>query len=308
MDIFLDLYIELLPILAFLPIGYFLKNKYNLSLSWATKLLINILLPALVFYNILQADMTKLAIIPPLAFILAMTMNLPALLASRTFASDSNPHLLRSAFAFYNIAFFGVPTVTALYGEESVPVLICIYIGCGFYGDTIGYFQVAKTNLSNKQAFIKAAKIPLFYTFVAALITKISGVEAPEALQGTMSVVGWVVSAIGMMVIGINLSGVNFKKLDFPYFGKLMSLRMGAGIVIMAVLLTAEYYWIDSLEIEDQMMLALVPFFPIAATLTIFATFLKTEQEKSALLLLFSLIVALVFIPTVAVIMEQIFG
>lgn len=300
MEIFLKLYAALLPVVAFVGVGYLLKKKTNISTSWVSPLLIKVLMPILVIYHVSQTEVSKIAIIPAITFLLALTMNLPAYLAHRSFAKKANYHLLSCAFAFFNVAFFGLPTVKALFGENEVPTLICIYIGTALYGDTIGYFQVARTKLSVRESLMKVLKIPLLYTFVVAIAGRLLGLALPSAIDPAMGVIGWIVSALGMTIIGVNLVGVDFGKLSPGYLGKVFGLRILSAVLILGLLLWLEHSLIGQLEGKDLKMLALLPFFPVAANVTVFASFLKTEEERSALLVGLSLLIALVLVPLVA--------
>lgn len=47
-------------------------------------------------------------------------------------------------------------------------------------------------------------------------------------------------------------------------------------------------------------MLALIPLFPVAANVTVYASFLGSKEEASALLVLFSMALSLILVPLVA--------
>lgn len=274
-----------------------------MSTAWVSPLLIKVLMPILVIYHVSQTEVAKIAVIPVITFLLALSMNLPAYLAHRSFAKQANFHLLSCSFAFFNVAFFGLPTVRALFGESEIPTLICIYIGTAFYGDTIGYFQVAHIQSSAKASLIKVFKIPLLYVLVISIMGRLLGVTLPSGIEPVMGVVGWVVSALGMMIIGVNLAGVDFRKLHLPYFGKVFGLRMLASVLILGLMIWVEHALIGQLRRKDLQMLALLPVFPIAANVTVFASFLKTEEEQSALLVALSLLVSLGLVPLAATVM-----
>jgi len=146
--------------MAFIPVGYWVSKKFNFKSDYISKPLINVLLPLLVFTNMLDAEASKLVILPILTFLLALGMNFVAIAVQKKIATESDPLLLRSSFSFFNIAFFGIPTVTALFGEDKVSVLICIYLGSALYGDSIGYYQVAKTKYPKGKALKEMLKIP----------------------------------------------------------------------------------------------------------------------------------------------------
>ncbi|MCF2517499.1 AEC family transporter [Dyadobacter sp. CY351] len=304
METLLKLYGELFPVMAFIPAGYLISKKFDFNSDYISKPLINVLLPLLVFTNMLDAEASKLIVLPILTFLLALGMNFAAKLAQNKLASETDPLLLRSSFSFFNIAFFGIPTVTALFGEDKVSVLICIYLGSALYGDTIGYYQVAKTKYPAKKAFKEMLSIPFLYVFVAGIICKIAGLETPEFVKPALGVVSFAVSAAGMMIVGFQLASVDFKNIKIPYFSKLLGFRTLAAIIILGVIAFAASFIAKDLEEEDYKMLALVPLFPIAANVTVFAAFLKADEEQSSILVFLSMLLSVVLVSAATFFMQ----
>jgi predicted permease len=300
MEIILNLFKNLLPILAFIGVGYLVKLKFNFKPSYISTPLVFLLLPVLVIYNVSEAATSKILIIPVVAFLVSLSMNIPALIAYRTFAKKENPNLIRSSFTFFNVLFFGIPVVTALFGKEATSTLICVYLGTAFYGDIIGYFQVAKTKLSTKEAIKEMLKVPYLYVFIAAIGIKIWGIEIPDEVAPTMNAVSWIVSALGMMIVGLHLTEVDFKKLNIPYFGKLLGFRTVAAVIIGLLIIGGEFIIWENLETEDYLMLALLPFLPVASNISLFASYLETEEERFSLVVVLSIGLSLVFVSILA--------
>ncbi len=301
MEVFLDFYKHLFPYLLFIPLGYWVNKRKWLSKKWITNPLIYFFMPVLVINHILEADAVKLAILPVISFALAASMVLPAKLAFKKLDKADNPFLIKSSFSFFNVAFFGIPVVTALFGADGVTVLICIYVGTALYGNTIGYYQVARSKYSTREAIAKIFKIPFIYVFLLALLFKFVKIEMPASLVPVVDVFSVAVSAGGMMIVGMNVLKVNFDALAKRYFSKLLALRVMSALAIMALLVMLEYAVIDYLEKEDRQMLALIPFFPVAANVTVYASFLGSKEEKSALLVLLSMLLSLILVPIAAV-------
>lgn len=303
MENLLKLYGELLPVMAFVLAGYLVAKKFDFNSDFVSKPLINVLLPLIVFTNMLDAEPSKLLTLPFVTFILALAMNYLAIPVQRKFATETDPLLLRSSFSFFNIAFFGIPIVKALFGEESVSVLICIYLGSALYGDTIGFYQVAKTKFSPKRARREVLSIPFLYVFVVGVICKIFEVETPEVLKPALSVVSFVVSAAGMFIVGLQLGNVDFGKIRFPYFAKILGIRTVAAAAIITLLILAISVVAGNVEEDDIRMLALVPLFPVAANVTVFAAFLKADEEQSSLLVFLSMMLSVLQVSIATVVM-----
>ncbi len=303
MEIFTNLYLSLLPYLLCIPVGFFLKKKKILPQKFVHKPLLFLFMPILVIDHVLEASVEKLAILPVISFGLAALMVIPATWIYKQFKDLENPHLLRSSFSFFNVAFFGIPTVIALFGKEAVTTLICIYIGTALYGNIIGYVQVAKSRFATRQSIKEVFKIPFIYVFVLAVILKILNFKPPEFVSPVTDFLGIVVSVAGMLIIGMNISNINFKKLNWPYYSKVLGIRALSAVIITALLLGLEYGMINGLTGEERQVMALIPLFPIAANLTVFASFLRSKQQESALLVLLSMVLSLILVPFLAFLM-----
>lgn len=302
MGTFKDLYISLLPYLCCIPIGYLISKREWIPKSWIHKPLLFVLLPILVIDHVLDAAFSNLVILAIISFLLAFLMIFPAMLVDKTVDNSGNINILKSGFSYFNVAFFGIPTVKSLFGDDAVTTLICIYVGTALYGNIIGYIQVAKSKFSTKQAIIEVLKVPFIYIIILALILKGFKVETPEAVKPVVDVMGTVVSVMGMLIIGMNLTNIKFKSLNWGYYSKVLGIRAISAILITAALMGLEYWLVDGLEKEQRQVMALIPLFPIAANLAVFASFLKSQEKQAALLIVFSMVISMILVPIGALI------
>ncbi|MCC5920856.1 MAG: hypothetical protein LAT68_06605 [Cyclobacteriaceae bacterium] len=285
------------PYLLCVPLGYFVSKKGWLPKKWVTIPMIFVLMPVLIVNHVLKADAESLKLLPAIGFILALSMLIPAEIFNRYFGKGTEKGLIQSSFSFYNVAFFGIPTVIALFGKDSVTLLICIYIGTALYGDIIGYYQVAKSKYGLRESLMRVFKIPFIYAFILAASLRIGGIESPDLLADVSGVFGILVSVGGMLIIGMNVSSVDFTKLRYRFLSGMMSIRLVSGVIFTAILLVGEYYLFDLLSTEARQMMAIVPLFPIAANVTLFASFLKADEAATATWILVSMLISLILIP-----------
>lgn len=208
--------------------------------------------------------------------------------------------LIKGSFAFFIVAFFGIPTVNALFVSGEISTLITVYLGSALYGNTIGYLQVAQTRLSKRDAFLELLKIPYLYVFVLAIGIKILAIDIPDEAEPVMDIMGWIVSAAGMTIVGLHLTEVDFKNIRILYFLKLLLIKTFSAILLLAIILGAEYFILGQLEETDYRILALLPFFPIASNISLFASFLETEEERFALLVFISIVFSMLLVPIAA--------
>ncbi|WP_417887990.1 AEC family transporter [Zunongwangia sp.] len=301
---FKSLYVTILPYLCCIPAGYLLNKKNIIPKSWIHKPLLFVLLPILVIDHVLEANFSNLIILAILSFALAFLMVFPAILFDKWLDNSGNINILKSGFSYFNVAFFGIPIVKALFGDKAVTTLICIYVGTAIYGNIFGYIQVAKSKLNTRKAIIEVLKIPFIYVIILALVLKGFGVQNLKAAKPVINVIGTVVSVLGMMIIGMNLTNIKFESINWKYYCKALGIRALSAIIITAGLMGLEYWLINGLQKQDRQVLALIPLFPIAANLAVFASFLKSQEKQAALLIVISMILSLILIPIGAMIFD----
>ena len=289
----------LLPLYGVILLGW----TFGARIPWAAKLFSTILvfglIPLLVIDKVLDAEPRQLMVIPPLMFMVAALMSIPAHRLARRLGDDFDPKLLSASFSFFNVAFFGVPVSQALFGEVGVSTVICAYIGSALYGDTIGYFLIARTREGTRKAATKALRVPIVYVIIGALIAKSAGVAMPEAAAPVVAVAGKLVSVLGMAVIGLNLAETSRDDWRPGLMTRILAIRQASGLVLIATALAAEAAFVGMLSPRDRVIVGLVALFPIASNVTLFATLLDTNRKAAAVLVALSSAVSLVLVLVV---------
>ncbi len=286
----------LLPLYGVILIGWAVVGR----IPWAAKLFSTILvfglIPLLVIDKVLAAETRQLMVIPPLMFAVAALMSIPAHRLAQRLGKDFDPKLLSASFSFFNVAFFGVPVSQALFGEVGASTVICAYIGSALYGDTIGYFLIARTKEGARKAATKALRVPIVYVVIGAIIAKLAGVTMPEAAKPVLSVAGTLVSVLGMAVIGLNLAETGRDDWRPKLMTRILAVRQASGLILLGTALALEAALVGILTPRDRVIVGLVALFPIASNVTLFATLLDTNRKAAAVLVALSSVVSLVLV------------
>ncbi len=273
---------------------------FGSRVPWAAKLFSTILvfglIPVLVIDKVLAAETRQLMVIPPMMFMVAALMSIPAHRLSKRLGDDFDPKLLSASFSFFNVAFFGVPVSQALFGDVGVSTVICAYIGSALYGDTVGYFLIARTKEGTRKAATKALRVPVVYVIVCAIVAKWAGVTMPEGAAPIVSIAGTLVSVLGMAVIGLNLAETSGEDWRPQLMARILAIRQASGLVLLATALAAEAAFVGILSPRDRVIVGLVALFPIASNVTLFATLLDTNRKAAAILVALSSLVSLVLV------------
>ncbi|GHE33161.1 AEC family transporter [Sphingobacterium griseoflavum] len=304
MEVLQELATKVLPLYTFMLLGWAVKKKWDLNSRWISKSLLFVFIPFLIIENLLKADLEETAVIGSIIFILAFSMNLPAILGKKIVGKDFDGNLVKGAFSYYNIGWFGIPIVMALFGEKQMPLIISAYVGNALYGDTIGFFLMSRTKgISAKEAVVNVFKIPAIYACAVAIGMNVASIQLPEQAEDVANIVSWVVSSLGMFLIGLTLGTIAFKKIAYKSLSKLMGLRYLAGAVILLALVFIEKSFVGVLDEDQSMLMILMASFPIAANLVVFASFLETEEENAAILVGLSSILSLLLTPALSLVL-----
>lgn len=286
----------LLPLYGVILIAWAVGGR----LPWAAKLFSTILvfglIPLLVIDKVLAAETRQLMVIPPLMFAVAALMSIPAHRLAQRLGKDFDPKLLSASFSFFNVAFFGVPVSQALFGEVGASTVICAYIGSALYGDTIGYFLIARTKEGARKAATKALRVPIVYVVIGAIIAKLAGVTMPEAAKPVLSIAGTLVSVLGMAVIGLNLAETGRDDWRPKLMTRILAVRQASGLILLGTALALEAALVGILTPRDRVIVGLVALFPIASNVTLFATLLDTNRKAAAVLVALSSVVSLMLV------------
>lgn len=128
---------------------------------------------------------------------------------------DVKYRMLTVSFGLGNAGFFGIPIIKALLpGHPEVACFACVYIvGMNMLTFTIGAYCLTgdKKRMTLKKAFLN----PPFISLLAALVlyaVNFSGIM-PELLGGALDLLNRTTTPLCMIILGIRLASVSFKKL-----------------------------------------------------------------------------------------------
>lgn len=128
---------------------------------------------------------------------------------------DVKYRMLTVSFGLGNAGFFGIPIIKALLpGNPEVACFACVYIvGMNMLTFTIGAYCLTgdKKRMTLKKAFLN----PPFISLLVALVlyaVNFSGIM-PELLGGALDLLNRTTTPLCMIILGIRLASVSFKKL-----------------------------------------------------------------------------------------------
>ncbi len=230
MDTFLLTLEQVALLLIFIFLGYFFRKKEIITSSGKNvlaKLLVNLFAPA---YSIasLSSQLSADKIVEYITYLAAGTVItiffiFIALPLAKAFGKDRlHQNILKYAFAFGNIGYFGYPVVGGIFGEgvKALFMLFCIPMSIGI--NTFGW-QVLTEKVNELGERVKTNKrfidnfrfvySPPFIGTMLGLIIGLLPISMPAFAANLCNIAGNCQSAVAMLLTGAVLANVPFKKL-----------------------------------------------------------------------------------------------
>lgn len=265
--------ISILAPLLYLSIGLLLgKTSFNIK-EQASALLTKWVIPAVIVYNI--------ATHRPGVFIIMLgiiTMMMVMLLLSRRFTKDPVSNL---CFCYLNIGWLGLPIASSLFGNEAAMVIIAAYVGSSLFGNSIGVGLMAHDQ-TMKNRFIQTLKAPPAWSLMLGLACIPFGEQIEHHTKQIYDLLKFLMSFLGMGILGIWLSETSLKMSDFkkaliPFVARALTVSILSSLLIF-------FGELNSIDIitANKATLHLIGFLPPAANIIVLEThYMRSGRSAS---------------------------
>lgn len=223
---------NILPLLVFVAIGYFLDRRYHMDVASLTKLTFYVVLPCFIFYSIYVAkiDMSMLhvfllsfALMIILGFIGALVGKVRGFSVAKTeafkngtmFSNNGNIGIALIALVFSNAPYVVDGKTPYLAVASAAATMMLVQMNMCL--NTLGLYQAGKGRLTPRDALSVVFHMPVIYTLVAVFSIKYSGFDMtstflwPIFQNCASALVAIVMIALGMQ---IHRSRISFGDVD----------------------------------------------------------------------------------------------
>ena len=262
-----------------------------------TNILLEITLPCLVVSSFifdmddeLKNNIIKCFIYSPIVFIITILISYIALFPIK---SDKKI-IMQFANVFSNCGFIGFPIIYSIFEGEGV---IYASIFNMFFTILVWTYGIllftGKINIKEIKKVLVNPSVIAVYIGIVLFIFKI---DIPEVITSTMDLVGAVTTPLSMIIVGVILSHISFKKYmsDWTvYYSSLLKLI----ITPLALFMIFKILKIHSVLSNTMVLLTAMP---TAAITSILAENLNKEKEYATILVFISTVLSLVTFPLIA--------
>lgn len=288
-------------------IGYVLTAKkwFNQeTASLFSKLVLNVSLPPMMFYNIVSNfDHSKLGhlgkglIIPILSMALCYIIGI--LISRLLKIKEGRRGTFVTMFFTSNTIFVGLPVNLALFGEASVPYVLIYYFANTLFYWTIGVYGISKDGVKKgivkifSMATVKRVFSPPLLGFLCAIVFVALNIYVPEFILDSCKYIGNLTTPLSMFYIGITIYSVNLRQIKIDK--DLIGINFGRFIVSpLLVFFLAFYFPVDLLMKKVFVIQAAMP---VVTSTAIVAKVYNADDQYAAIMMVITTIASAFFIP-----------
>lgn len=300
MELFLNFIAKLIPIYALIGAGFIIGRKLSVKKEAVSSLLIYLVAPVVIFNSVYTTKLTKETLLLPVIFFCLCS---GIALTSYFLNSRVKPKKMRGMLAFAagsgNTGYFGLPVALALFGEEVIGLVVLCIFGYLVYETTVGFVLIAKGEHGIKESLHKLLRLPVLYAFVAAVIIQQLNIKLGSVYADFIPNFRGAYVLLGSLLVGLALSELTKAHLDFRVIVRSFVPKFIVWPIVVIALISIDrqytHLFINANGVyQVAFLMAIVP---IAANTVAYASFLKAEPERAALIVFTSTIFAIVYIP-----------
>lgn len=270
-----------------------------------TDILINLTLPLLIissfmisFNEDMRANLYKAFLISPITFFILFIISKVLVIPIK----GNKKRVLNFSNIFMNTGFIGFPLLNAIFGAEGVVYgsVFNMFFNLFVWSYGVMLFKGYNEQKNLKNEILSVLKHPTIISVFIGLIIMIFSIRLPNVIHSSVKLVGDITGPLSMIVVGVNLTSVNFKEhlKDWTiYYGTLIKLVIMPIIIILIFKIMGEDSMVANSIIVQVAM-------PTATLASIFAEKYNNELEYSTIMVVITTLLSVVTIPLIVGILD----
>ncbi len=203
---------SILPIITILLIAFIYNKLYRPNIKEISSVALNVFAPVMVFYSVLNNNITTSQLIKPFVFMLSLTLFLLIIAFVASFMlkmkNDDRLSFLLSA-SMINVGNFGLPLIYFAYGQKAIPYSMIYFVIFNIPLITIAIYMTSKKNIM--ESFTDIFKMPIFHAFIVAIVFSEIGIHLPESIMKGFELMNSGAIALLVFILGLQLANIKIK-------------------------------------------------------------------------------------------------
>ena len=287
---------QVLMMFSLMLVGYILYTKKLLDESGTSQLssiLLQLCTPAIIINSFNITFSFDLLSELGLSFALSMISILIGLIIARIIYGKTH-RIEQFAITFSNVAFFGIPLVSGLLGNEYVTYLSTFILAFNLLIWTVGLFLV--TGDKSVMSLSKFFKTPAFIGMALGFILFISPIKMSGFIQQSVASISAMNTPIAMLLLGTYLAK---SKLVDIFKNKQVYTIAFLRLILIPMIVFGLLSLLPNLQAEIRLVILIATSAPTATTLAIFSQKYGDDYTYGAQIISFTNIMCLITIPII---------
>jgi predicted permease len=274
-----------LPIFALALVGFLYGRRVKPDLAGANKLVIDIVLPVLIFISLSAKSFDLLAALSFTAASIVLIVFSGILAWPVARFSGATPQAFAPCAMFSNVGPVGIPLIGLAYGPEGMATAVVVLVI-----SNVLHFTLGAGVMSGKVDWRMVYANPLVWATVLGVACSQSKLVLPEWIQTSCTMIGNVLVPMMLMSLGVRLAS-----------SQVADAQVGvqSGVLIMIVRLAAVFFTLLLMPLQgiERGSLILFACIPPAVFNFLLADKFQVEPNKVASTVIVGHVLSLAFLP-----------
>lgn len=298
MELANNLFLQLIPLYLSVILGYIAGKWLDVEGKGIAALCFYIFAPISIFSGLLNLEFSReLLLLPVVIFFVSSALSLVTYSVGKRLWQDSRGNVAAYSSGRGNYGTFGLPIALMLFDDTTTGIYILAGLGIAMWRSTLGFYLVAQSTYSARDALVKTLQLPILYAIFAGIAANLLQLPIPEYIEPFFSDTRIAFGILGMLLIGISIANIRTIRIDKLFIGMLMFNKYIAWPLIVIGLILIDSHWLHWFEENVYDALILLSIVPMAINTVVVAQLLGTQPERTATALLVSTIISLIYIP-----------
>jgi len=237
LNIFLSILTNtILPTLLIAGVGFVLARTLHPDRRSLTQVIMNVLIPCLVFQNLTQSNI-PLSDFGRMAFFAIVVVAISAGVVLVISAILRLNHVITTTFMlmvmFSNVGNMGLPVITLAFGQEALTYGTVYFVVNNLLLYTVGTLIASSGREPFARALGRVLRMPVIYGVLAAGIFQLFHLQLPDPVSTAVGMVARAAIPIMLLMLGMQLHSAGFKITRLVGLGALTRLVLVPGAAFL---------------------------------------------------------------------------
>jgi predicted permease len=298
MEIFANLFFEILPLYIIMAIGYATGKYFKVDTKSIATVAIFVVSPIVFLLTVSKMEFTASAVLAPVIVLgIASLIAFAVLRAARFYPDEKTPYLAALMAGTSNWGYFGVPIAFSLFDPSQVAIYVVIGFGTMIFENSFGIYFISRGHNSPIESFKNIFRFPVLYAIIVGLFLSYFDYQIPLIGDKFFDYFKGAYVVLGMMMIGLGLADMERFTIDRGFLATVFAVRFLIWPLAALVFVGMDKNVLGIMDPSFYAPFLLFSLMPMAANNIAFAAKFDMGPGRASVAALASTLFAMVYIP-----------